>query len=395
MNNILFLFIASIVLSTVGVSDLYFQYLFYFIFLIFLLFYLLARKSISFPRMRYLCYLPAFSMLVWLYGLLLAIYNSVQFEAYSRNFAALLLYSFFYVLILIKPKLSALRNLLIWVAVIYALISVLIIVGNNVGLYNFDVQSEAGLGVFRLYYSIGTLCLFIPVMHLSFALAASSSSSIYNHGSLYGYGQFFDIMLWILFLSIIFLNGSKGYIASLFISHALFIFYRLVNLRWSQFLGNLLIVFVCLFVLTICYYHYESLQYILNLEFESKHPRSIQGAELIGDFSFFGHGLGASITSGYSRDELGYGFELSYHNIIHKFGIFSIIIFSVIFYPFFVSVANILLNRNLASSIFAFSLMIYVIPAYGNPFLISPITVIFNVLALYAVLFFSNNSSSV
>lgn len=394
LKNILFLFIASIVLSTVGIADLYFQYLIYFIFLIIFLFLLLAKRSIVLPRMQYLCYLPAFSILVWVYGLFLAIFNSIPFEAYTRNFAALLFYGFFYILILIRPKLDALRRVFIWLAVIYALISLFAILENNVGLFDFDVQTEAGFGVFRLYYSIGTVCLFIPLMHLFFTLAAGNQNSIYNRGSLYGYGSFFDVLLFILFLLIIFLNGSKGYVASLLFSCLFFIVYRLVNLRRSQLVGNLLIIFGSLFIFFLCFYYFEIFEFILKLEFDEDHPRSIQGRELIDDFTIFGNGLGASITNGYSRDELGYGFELSYHNVIHKFGIFSTIIFAVIFYPFAVSVVNILLNRKLSSSIFAFSLMIYVIPAYGNPFLISPITVMFNVLALYSVLFFSENSSS-
>ena len=55
----------------------------------------------------------------------------------------------------------------------------------------------------------------------------------------------------------------------------------------------------------------------------------------------FGQWLGATLNSGYSRDigGLGYGFELTYENLIHKLGVvsvFPIFIYNIIFTAFFI-----------------------------------------------------------
>ena len=46
--------------------------------------------------------------------------------------------------------------------------------------------------------------------------------------------------------------------------------------------------------------------------------RTERASFLIREFSPFGNGLGSSLESGYARDNTGYGFELTYLNIIHK-----------------------------------------------------------------------------
>jgi hypothetical protein len=142
---------------------------------------------------------------------------------------------------------------------------------------------------------------------------------------------------------------------------------------------------VCFFV----FFQYRNILFIVNvlieLETDPSHVRPAQALELINDFSFWGSGLGAGLSSGYSRDELGYGFELSFHNIIHKFGVFSIFPLATIFVPMAVSAFNLMRGRNIIINTSAFSLMLYVIPAYGNPIVFASFNVLLNCVALYLV----------
>ena len=136
-------------------------------------------------------------------------------------------------------------------------------------------------------------------------------------------------------------------------------------------------------------FQYENIIYfssiVYDIEMMPEHPRNIQKLKLIEDFNILGRGLGSGLSSGYSRDDLDYGFELSFHNIIHKFGIFSIFPLATIFLPLFAAASNIMHGRDFIINVSAFSLMLYIIPGYGNPIIFSPINVILNCVALYLV----------
>jgi hypothetical protein len=93
--------------------------------------------------------------------------------------------------------------------------------------------------------------------------------------------------------------------------------------------------------------------------------------------------MGASLHSGYKRDDMGYSFELNFENLIHKIGIFSIFIFG----GYILTLVNIikcyLKRKDLTFFALNIGLMLYLIPAYGNPILFSPTVVIIHCLVLY------------
>ena len=123
---------------------------------------------------------------------------------------------------------------------------------------------------------------------------------------------------------------------------------------------------------------------IISMETATTHPRVIQAQALINDFTFFGKGLGG-IVPGYSRDLLGYGFELSFHNIIHKFGIISIFMFASFLAPIFYSVQKIIYKSSSLYSYLPLVFMLYLFPASGNPTIFAPVSVILHCVALYLI----------
>ena len=104
----------------------------------------------------------------------------------------------------------------------------------------------------------------------------------------------------------------------------------------------------------------------------------------MGDFTLFGKGLGGVIPD-YSRDALGYGFELSFYNIVHKFGIFSVFIFASYLAPIFYSLNEIFYRTSKIYSYLPLIFMLYLIPAFANPSIFAPVCVIMHCIALYFI----------
>ena len=96
------------------------------------------------------------------------------------------------------------------------------------------------------------------------------------------------------------------------------------------------------------------LLYTFSSEESSNNIRTEQASFLIREFSLFGSGLGSSLESGYSRDSTGYGFELTYLNIIHKLGVFSMALFLYYLSTIILIVYRILHRKYLISSYFCF-----------------------------------------
>ena len=381
------IFLTLIVLTTVSIGDLYHQY---FILLIFFLFQL-TRKNVNFlfkpiPA-SFLFYLPLICIVVWIYGILHAIWLGVPFATYSRNFASLIFYFVFYLVYIYTPTARSLFDLFKRLALAYLIISFFYIFKNygSVDIIAFD---EYGTSALRLYFSVGLLVLFVPIVFIAMGYATSTQLALFNSKTYWNRGIFWDFLSLVLFVGVILASGSKGFYLALLV---LFIFIFILvlikvitSLRLSSFNA---FVFLLAFVA----FSYNSdlvvsfVEVLVRLESDDLHPRVVQGRELIADFSLLGNGIGSSISSGYARDELGYGFELSYHNLVHKLGLFSFFVFVTIIYPFVISIKNIIKKECMQASVLSFSLMLYVIPAYGNPFLISPLTVTFNVIAFYLI----------
>jgi len=104
--------------------------------------------------------------------------------------------------------------------------------------------------------------------------------------------------------------------------------------------------------------------------------------------SFLGKGWGAKyISNDLDRDELGYSIELSYFNLIHKIGVFSIVFF--IFYFFIFLKIFKLLNSDITelkeTGLLGLGLTCYLFISIGNPSLFAPIFVFLNCILLILI----------
>ena len=394
MSKILFAFIGFVVITSVSIIDLTFQYI---IFLIFISYFIAKFGSIwsgPWPK-TLLFYLPFFAYLTWPYALAIAIGSSIPFAAYSRNFAGLWFYLLFYPVMTLLPSTTDFIKLFRKVSLIYSgIVPVSIILQLNTfsqlnDFFAFENFQEEGLAAFRLYYSIGLAVLFVPIAFILFGHCLGLQNRLFFRHSFWGAGNLIDGLSLILLILLIIASGSKGFYISFLILVSfvlILVLVRAVKQRKITFTGMILIILISSLFIGTHKKVFSSVITLLNIEFNEDFPRVIQARELVADYSFWGKGLGASLSSGYSRDAIGYGFELSFHNLVHKLGVMSSFVFFVIAIPFVKSIRKILSGKDLPEAVLSFSLMLYIFPSIGNPTLIAPEYVTFNVIAYYLMM---------
>ena len=120
-----------------------------------------------------------------------------------------------------------------------------------------------------------------------------------------------------------------------------------------------------------------------SLEDRSNSVRSEMSRMLIDEFSFAGAGFGNGLDSQYIRDINGYSFELSYHSLIFKLGLFSFPLIAVYIFLLSKSCFLVLASEKIDyRSSAALGCSLCLVPAYGNPVLFSPTFVLLQVIGI-------------
>ena len=116
---------------------------------------------------------------------------------------------------------------------------------------------------------------------------------------------------------------------------------------------------------------------------------------LLADMKLLGNGLGATVPGYISNPELPYGFELTFINVIHKFGIFSIVLFFNWIYMFSYLFKQCWNKKNIITNVVMLASLGYLFPSIGNPLLFHPSLVILNSIVLYHIKLEKNNAKKV
>lgn len=345
---------------------------------------------VLFPRMlrlhrpRLLDLLPLLSLAVWLYGILRGLLGGYPSAAVFSNFAGIVFYGVYYLLLLSRWGTQALLKYTFGMAVLFSLAMTYSMLGGAGLSLQLEQFEEIGLSAVRLGWS-SSLSLALVVVAFGYArlvdlLPSPDSTGIWRVGKGASLAAFVGASIPVLG------TASKGFILAYGMMLGVLTLARFSrDIRHLRIRRGILLVFLLACTAGVLYIDQivAVVRVLILLEISADSVRSIQGAELINDFTWLGKGLGASLSSGYSRDALGYGFELTFHNIIHKFGILSLLHLPMLLLPAIWSAWGILHMRNLEINIAAFALMMFIVPGYGNPILHVPLNALLNCLALY------------
>ncbi|HCD9235317.1 hypothetical protein CMU59_00995 [Elizabethkingia anophelis] len=323
---------------------------------------------------------PIIFCLVWLYGVFIGLLNNVPEKYVFRNFGGIIFYLIFYFFYTVRLNLhsvfkSIFFNAYIGIPIILYL-TYLAITGGDV----------SGIGGERVIFCFLQLIILIPfvVIFGNFFFPIGLNKKYIIFYSKFGLLAVFFISY---FVSVI-ISFSKGMILASFAIMLLIFCFRLTKgVSFKIVLRLLLLIFIMIGGLV-----YLDLLPMLGELFSNKEvsnaTRSLQSVYLIDDLTFWGRGLGSGLTNTnlVRADDAPYAFELTYLNLLHKFGVMALFLFGIYIYTFW-KIYKMFGNdkdRNFLGLI-CIGLMAYVFPSIGNPFLLSPFAVVCHCITLYII----------
>lgn len=354
----------------------------------------------NFPKVRRLNlmlfdYIPLLIFGVWLYGIFLGLFLGNNKQFVFMNFAGMTAYLIYYCLLITNFSKEFIYKLVIYIG-LFILIQNIII---SILLFVFNVNVYYGdnkiIGVLFGYFlggsSTGQIRVLSPSQLIVFPIFTITLAYFFNkhlkrYENIKFLKNFTTVYLFLSIFTVIFLPASKGYVLA---GVAIFLFVILfsetakgkINLKRSAFI---FILFISLLVILNFSGYINIITSMFDEDDVSNIARYSQLTFLIEDMKLFGNGLG-SLVEGSSRNaDKPYGFELTYINIIHKFGIISLILFLIYLYTIIKIYVeykkNLICKRYIYASM---GLMAYLFPSIGNPILFGPQAVVMHVLALY------------
>jgi len=320
----------------------------------------------------------------WLIGVLIGIINGIDPSFVFRNFFGLVVYAIFPFMLIISPSLRSLIIMIFLAGIVqmcYGFERIYFLLTNPTALH-------IGLSIsdMRLIYNAGFIVIF-PLLMVSMAYQLLPKYYFSNN-----YGIFVTrlskslIFTLLSVISLLVPAMSKGYILT---TAFLIIFIMFISILYAIEAGRIhknimiLLIFLVFTLYMLPNSFYELIINSYSIEEASNSIRFEQFEYLVSDLTFLGNGLGASLSSGYVRDSSGYGFELTYLNIVHKLGMFSVFLFLSYLITLLVAFSRISKKIYVYESFFVIGLMGYLVVGAGNPLLLSPCAVVLHCIAMY------------
>ncbi len=374
-SKILLFFIFLLLVSNFMVlTDTLASYLIAAVLFAFVVFYLLMGGKL-YSYVFWFDLIPAFFIIAWIYGVYLGLFLGNNLNYVFTNFAGMSLYAIYFVIVSCKLDPERLVSVLFWAGIINAIYAYAF----SAWFLIFDGRSY--LETLRLYYS-PALSVIGPFLALSLLLSGIIRSPMRGLRSK-------NIFLFLfLLIPYTILPFSKGYFLSVIvlIALALFVvFFRLVQKLKISVTGFLFATIAVTIASALAINFMEELLFTFSASEASNSVRAEQASMLIPEFTLIGQGLGAELDSNYSRNDLGYGFELSYLSIIHKLGLIGVLICLIYIVCLVIPLFYILFRKENYYSWLAIGGMLFVIPSYGNPMIFGPIIVTLHCCALYFI----------
>jgi len=357
-------------------------------------FYLFQNKfRIPFAKIEDL--IPLSFIIIWIYGLILGFYNGNKPSYIIANFAGMSCYFIYYLLTINKvPKNRLIKILIIAscstcaIVLIYFVFEIIGVDSSFLTPFLGEVSRGSSTGQARIYVTGLTVAYTIFVISLSYFLF-SKSERFYITDYMNLSKKYYWIFLFVTIFALFFVTASKGFLlGGIFFIICLPPLFYLKRLLQGYFSLRLFFFFSFLVIMVIIFIYSGYSDILTNMfdsEDSSNATRYLQLVYLQDTLKFWGNGLGAIIIGHARNDEAEYGFELTYINLIHKFGIISIILFLNWLYVIIKSFKNIYLRKNVFYSVAALGTLGYLFPSIGNPLLMHPACVILNCIALYFI----------
>jgi hypothetical protein len=369
-----------------GKDNLY-LYLIFLLYFSYMILNILINKSLILKVDKIGGTIAILFLLMWIYGQIIGHIRGNDLIAMMRNFAGMLLFIVFLAMSHSEISKDSIIRLIFFSSVAFIICNLFLVFNYNIhhNPYNIYIAPIEFLrfNFKRIYYNP----TYIPIV--SFLCVATISyifgnQYIANKTTNYFNKKWKSKLFILTALIVLVFYGSKAVYGAVVINlFFIFLVFAYLNKKLWPII-KLCTFFVILAVIINYMFAYNVLDIVKSqVILETQGARGTQASEILNDTSVFGSGLGGVLSTGYARDSLGYGFELSFYSVIHKYGILSWLIFLPYLYMFIYSIYGVLYMSNKIVYLIALSMTISIlICSYGNPLLFHPIVVFYTLLVL-------------
>ena len=375
VGNVVLFFIFLLLVSSFGRSPTTISYAIFSVFIGFFLICALGGAKFN-TRFIWFDIIPSIFIVAWTYGLFLGFLLGNNVTYVISNFAGMTLYSIYFLMVFSKIDVERLVMIVLFAAVTNAIYSY----GST--FWEIIFKGKFYFESLRMYNSTGLSVLgpFLASSLVSVGLLRRSDGN--NKMKSTALFLFFVIPYGVL-------SFSKGYFASVVMLFALISIILLLSAVRSLKVTHgglfLMAFFITCVALTI-YNFADELLFLFSVEESGNYLRNEQKYILVGEFNFFGKGLGAVTESGYFRNEgQPYGFELTYYNIIHKLGSVGALVLLAYAVCIAIPLTYILGGKGRRFSWLAIGGMLFIVPGYGNATLFAPVVVTLHCAVMYLI----------
>lgn len=332
---------------------------------------------------------PMILILIWIFGIWMGLFRRNPVQYIIRNFAGTVCYFFYYILAFRKPiKKEILIECLYVASVLGTLFTGIAFLLKQ---YRMDIWP-----FHNVTYSIFSNSLMVSVEALSFVLEAVCIWRIFGVKATWKKKVKDVMLLLVASYVLLFTNGMGGFKLGYLAVFGMVIFFSVFyNPRYSKgqkVFGILLFVAVAVLVLVLDITGRNVIGQIFSLKDAGNSKRFLQIQLVLDRFKFWGNGLGSILEYDFAgRHFCGYSVEVSYLNIIDKYGVFSVLVLAVFGYTFLRAFMGLRKwDDNSELYIVSIGACGYMFVAIGNPVLFSAYNVILHSMILYLLTYGKN-----
>lgn len=328
-------------------------------------------------------------ILVWIYGIIIGLIRGNEKQYIFANFAGLVCYFMYFIFVNYKIDKNRLIKFVLLAGLLLSLLS-------SIGMlsYQTGIRVPSFLSGNITFSSTGQVRIYTATLPVAFSLLGVSFYQILYSNKDFSFlnlhkKKYAYLLFIISFFSIFIVTASKGFtLGGVSIIFIIFLFsYGSQITRKKIHISFVLFIILLLFgIITFNQLGYFNiLTEMFSTEDIANIARYTQLDYIIDDITFWGNGLGSIVPGFISNRESPYGYELIYFNIIHKFGIFSIILFFNWIYMFIYLFRKCWNNKNTVNNVIMLSSLGYLFTSIGNPIVFHPSLVMLNAITLYHI----------
>lgn len=325
--------------------------------------------------------LPFLIILIWFYGIIMGFINGNKVQFIFQNFAGMTLYLVFYLLYICKyeykklihliyqaSKFSVYFTLCMWILKFYGPLSLI---------DKIPLLSNYSSGGDNILYS-QELLIFIAYGINLYKILCGYQKKEYNSQMMIVIITVLDVFVCI---------KLSGFVLAFIMTTIMVVFsFVFTKVKLDKLNIVLLIISISLIIIILLYSYYNNgiVQSIFDMNDGGNKIRIEQIKLAVSECTLSGNGLGATFHS-FIRAEEAYGMEVTYINLIHKFGIFSLILFYSYLKIIIISIKNIIKKNNIEEYLLFLIAISFIYPSLSNPFLYGAIPVVLHVSVFYVM----------